>query len=546
MGGCCNRVRQTLLLLLLMVVATMVAPQAVGEEQQQQAAEVLFDPTELLEVVDGSEHVITWFTHVAGTPTHVTPLMNNSVVSRVTGASGVLEGAPEDVTFHVLEGVPGNVTYHVLEGAPEDRNITSYTNITYHGYVNITALFLGFNNLHVVLHDADNKVVAEGVMKMSVVLSYKSTTDTFTFIIAVLVAVLYFFMGTTLNLQVVKGIISKPVGPIVGIFCQYILMPMIAFGLGLLMFPDDNMMRLGLFLNGSSPGGGNSNMWTHLLGGSLDLSIMMTTVSTICAFAAVPLWVLLMGPLILQDASFVIPYDNIALTVVTLIIPCGLGIILQVFYPKSVKYCSKILTPMSAFNIVFILTFGVYAYHYIFSIFTWKILLSGFLLPTLGYLGGMVLAIVFRLSTPEVIAISVETGVQNATIALIILQLVLSSPSGELAAVIPACSTLFTPLPLVLVLAIKKAYDRIIRSRSLSINTSDAHLKEVSSDVKNTSMASLENGFKVSDDSENFSLQKRRRTSIAPEGSTLRNGYRASLALEGGVDNPVAELRDEV
>lgn len=58
----------------------------------------------------------------------------------------------------------------------------------------------------------------------------------------------------------------------------------ISFLLGLALFPDDPLLRLGLFLNGSCPGGGASNMWTHLLGGSLDLSIMMTFISTITAF----------------------------------------------------------------------------------------------------------------------------------------------------------------------------------------------------------------------------------------------------------------------
>ena len=70
------------------------------------------------------------------------------------------------------------------------------------------------------------------------------------------------------------------------IFFQFLsILPFqLAFFLGLGLFPTDVMLRLGLFLNGCCPGGGGSNMYTLLLGGSLDLSIMMTFCSSLLAF----------------------------------------------------------------------------------------------------------------------------------------------------------------------------------------------------------------------------------------------------------------------
>ena len=52
----------------------------------------------------------------------------------------------------------------------------------------------------------------------------------------------------------------------------------------MLLFKDEPLYRLGMFMGGCVPGGGASNMWTHLLGGTLDLSIMMTFASTMTAF----------------------------------------------------------------------------------------------------------------------------------------------------------------------------------------------------------------------------------------------------------------------
>lgn len=65
-------------------------------------------------------------------------------------------------------------------------------------------------------------------MKMTVLLAYQKLNDIFTWLMAVLVAILYLIMGATLDLEIVKGIIKKPVGPAVGVFCQYVLMPAVS------------------------------------------------------------------------------------------------------------------------------------------------------------------------------------------------------------------------------------------------------------------------------------------------------------------------------
>lgn len=43
-------------------------------------------------------------------------------------------------------------------------------------------------------------------------------------------------------------------------------------------------MRLGMFFTGVSPGGGASNIWTFILGGNLNLSLAMSSISTLASF----------------------------------------------------------------------------------------------------------------------------------------------------------------------------------------------------------------------------------------------------------------------
>lgn len=64
--------------------------------------------------------------------------------------------------------------------------------------------------------------------------------------------------------------------------CSFL--PQTAYVLGLLLFPNDPALQLGLFFTGASPAGGASNTWTVILGGNIDLSITMSTTSTLASF----------------------------------------------------------------------------------------------------------------------------------------------------------------------------------------------------------------------------------------------------------------------
>ena len=66
------------------------------------------------------------------------------------------------------------------------------------------------------------------------------------------------------------------------LFNNIVFLLKLSFGVGYLLF-DDVLFRLGLFVMGCCPGGNASNFWCKLLGGDINLSITMTTISTISA-----------------------------------------------------------------------------------------------------------------------------------------------------------------------------------------------------------------------------------------------------------------------
>ena len=64
---------------------------------------------------------------------------------------------------------------------------------------------------------------------------------------------------------------------------------------------------------------------------------------------------------------------------------------------------------------------------------TWQVLLSGMGLPWIGFSFGFALAKLLKRPTEDVIAIAIETGIQNTGMSIFILWLTLDHPLGDMA-----------------------------------------------------------------------------------------------------------------
>jgi len=333
----------------------------------------------------------------------------------------------------------------------------------------ITGKFLGFTEIKAELKK-DTKILSQETMKVSVVRKKTIQSKLFSYSVAILVSLAYINMGCAMDLDVVKQTLKKPVGPLIGFICQYFIMPLLSYALGYIFGAKETSMRLGLFVTGCSPGGGASNIWTVMFGGNLDLSVTMTAVSTFAAFFMMPLWIFTLGATIFNENDIIIPYYKICIYAFFLVIPLSIGLALQRWAPKVSNFMVKILKPLALFLILFIIIFGVWANLYIFEMMTWQVLLSGMGLPWIGFSFGFVLAKLARRPVEDVIAIAIETGIQNTGMSIFILWLTLDHPLGDMAAVIPVAAAIMTPVPLLTALIIKKIRDVCTQRSKILIN----------------------------------------------------------------------------
>lgn len=350
---------------------------------------------------------------------------------------------------------------------PADKNytlrresITDFDNWT--SAFNVTGNLLGYVEVRLqLINESDNAVWKNSnPLKVKVVRNQGVIDHLFTYSVAVLVSVIYISFGCALDWSVFKTMFRRPVGPIIGFWSQFLFMPLISFGLGKLLFPGSVPMQLGMFFTGVSPGGGASNIWTYLLGGNLNLSITMTTISSFAAFAMMPLWIFTLGKVIFEEGKLGVPYSRIATFAIALVIPLGIGYLIQKNLPRVTKILVRILKPFAALLILFIIIFAVITNLYLFKLFTWKILVAGLGLPWLGYFSGWLLARLFKQPPGDTLAISIETGIQNTGISIFLLRFSLGQPEADLTTVVPVAVAIMTPVPLMLMYICKKCSAR--------------------------------------------------------------------------------------
>lgn len=132
-------------------------------------------------------------------------------------------------------------------------------------------------------------------------------------------------------------------------------------------------MQLGMFFTGVSPAGGASNVWAVLLEGNLNLSIVMTTISTIAAFGMMPFWLFTLGQLIFKSSNLEVPYKHITTYVFALVIPLAIGYLIQRYLKRVAQFMTRIIKAFSSCLILFIIIFAIVTNLYLFQLFSWEV-----------------------------------------------------------------------------------------------------------------------------------------------------------------------------
>ena len=228
-------------------------------------------------------------------------------------------------------------------------------------------------------------------------------------------------MGLTLTVEDFKRVFQKPKAILTGAVLQWALMPLVAMALGHLLgfYETFPFIFVGMVLISVSPGGVTSNLMTYYSKGDLALSISLTSFSTVLSLFFTPV---LLALYCANVPEVQIPVMLIIQTIIILvIIPLSIGMVVQA---KATKFAQKAIPFFSALGIIallFLIIAGILSNIEVFKDterYSFKFYSMVFTLTLLGMIVGVVFPKLLRISNYQVRALSLETGLRNASLAM--------------------------------------------------------------------------------------------------------------------------------
>lgn len=224
-----------------------------------------------------------------------------------------------------------------------------------------------------------------------------------------MLGVVMFGMGLTLSIQDFKGVLTHPKEVFLGVFAQFSLMPVIAYGLCVL-FNLPKELALGVILVGSCPGGTSSNVLTFIARGDVALSITLTSVTTVLSPLITPF---IIG--MLAQEWITINTGAMCWSIVQIVLlPVAAGVLIHSIFREKISKISSVTPLLSIITIILIIAVVVASSQKSLAAAALTMFAVVVLHNGLGLLLGYLLSYACGFSHARNTAIAIEVGTQNA------------------------------------------------------------------------------------------------------------------------------------
>jgi len=286
-------------------------------------------------------------------------------------------------------------------------------------------------------------VLAESANEATVVNEFEQT------LLRIFIVVIMFGLGAGLTPKDFGLALKRPWGLIIGWVTQFGIMPFVAYVLvvtvlfGFSPREDVALIALGALIMGSVPAGTTSNLFTYFSKGNVALSVTMTVNSTLWAFVMTPAVLWLYANLLQLDDSVTIEFGELAVVILGLIVPVGLGMVVRRLSANAGAILELVGGVFGVLYIPFLIAIWVPRNWQLLLSTQWNTYVVAIGLGLVGIFTAYFIAKLIRLHPMNARTVGLETGIQNGPLAIaVIVAVYIDNPGVDEILLVPALYSL--------------------------------------------------------------------------------------------------------
>ena len=244
-------------------------------------------------------------------------------------------------------------------------------------------------------------------------------------VLNITLAIIMFGVALGITTEDFRRLFRNPKILLTGIISQFFLLPLATYILIRLIHPMPSI-ALGMMMVAACPGGNVSNFMTQMAKGNAALSVSLTAFATVVSVIMTPFNLEFYGNLYPPTAQILKsvaldPFELVKLVTLILGIPLIIGMLVKNHYPNIADKLSKILKPISLIIFMLFVIIAFYDNLTIFLNYIHYVLILVIAHNLLALVIGFYFAKAMKLSYENQKTLSIETGIQNSGLGLLLI-----------------------------------------------------------------------------------------------------------------------------
>lgn len=227
-------------------------------------------------------------------------------------------------------------------------------------------------------------------------------------------------LGLTLTIDDFKRVVVYPKAVLVGLFCQMLLLPVVCFLIakGFSLSPE---LAVGLMLLSAAPGGATANLYSHLAKGDVALNVTLTAVNSVLSLVTLPFIVnFSINYFMAADLAVTMQFSKIIEVCLIVIIPVSIGMLIRSKYVATALKMDKPVKVLSAVFLVMIIVMAIVKEKANIVAYFQEVGLAALSFNLISMLAGYFIPLWLRVGKKQAVAIGMEIGIHNGTLAIYI------------------------------------------------------------------------------------------------------------------------------